>query len=156
MERKPEKPKAKATCFRCPVCGGGTIIKVIVARQPCELLQWICSLCKTKFGPHWNAAYWGDRPGVILVGPEPIPDRDAGAPIFKGTLELLAGGTRKGDMVYKIVKALVSIVLASATILVQIQGLISHKRGERTSVTWCQSGCDSPSPSVSGPGAGQP
>src|SRR5215468_3351880 len=113
MERKVQKPKAKPTSFQCPVCGG-TIVCVIVARQPYELRQWICNLCKTTFGPRWGTEYWGDRPGVILVGPEPLPDKEAEGAVLSGTLELLAGqATSKGEIAYRIMKTLVSILLAS-------------------------------------------
>jgi len=88
MRPRPEKPAAKPMCFRCPKCGGGTIALAAVEQQPTEV-QWACGLCKTTFGPCWSTADWGDNPGVVLVGPEPLPCREMEEPVFSNTLELL-------------------------------------------------------------------
>jgi hypothetical protein len=121
MDRKVQKPKPVAICFRCKACGGGVITKVIVARDPRKLLQWTCNLCKTSYGPVWDAEVWGERPGVLLHGLDPLPDF-AVKEILAGTRGLLTRRPiSKGEIVYLIAKGVVSLILAGVSILWQIR-----------------------------------
>lgn len=109
-------------CLRCPICGGGTITKMTVDYEPFMLYQWACNLCKTEYGPPW-------RPEMELptfAQGKRTHEPDEINPFFSSTMNLLTQkAIQKGEIKYLIVKVLVSLIFAGASMLLQLRGFHS-------------------------------